>query len=218
MFSPTRPFNRNRSQKSLLPWKEIVLPKDKGGLGLRSTRENNIALLGKLIDAFLHDRGKWWVQVLAKKYLGPNAMLAGTYKAGDTYVWKGIIKAVKELGQGFRSATGSRHMGRWQMGTFETLTIFPGELKDVILQVSSNPMNPMGEDSLQWIGNPNGIYNMNGLYINALLVIEFGNKYGKSPVPGMELQRASIFRERGNNRVVDAMARVNLQDSILKRV
>lgn len=43
---------------NLVPWKEVTRHKSEGGLGLRSSRLNNVALLGKLVDSLVNDDGK----------------------------------------------------------------------------------------------------------------------------------------------------------------
>lgn len=71
---------------NLVPWEEITRPKENGGLGLRSTRLNNIAMLGKLVENLLHDRGKLWVLALTHKYLGNDIVLDGEYRQGNSYI------------------------------------------------------------------------------------------------------------------------------------
>lgn len=73
--------DNNRSW-NLVYWEEVTRLKELGGLELRSTRVNNIAMLGKLVEDLLHDREKHWVLALSQKYLGNNIALDGNYKAG----------------------------------------------------------------------------------------------------------------------------------------
>ena len=70
----------------LVPWKDMICSKAEGGLGLRSTRVNNIAMLGKLIEHLLHDRGKLWVQAISQKYLSNSLVFTGSYSQGLTYI------------------------------------------------------------------------------------------------------------------------------------
>lgn len=77
----------NTRSWNLVYWEEVTRLKELGGLELRSTRVNNIAMLGKLVEDLLHDREKPWVLALSQKYLGNNIALDGNYKAGNSYIW-----------------------------------------------------------------------------------------------------------------------------------
>lgn len=72
-------------------FKDITYPKTMGGLGIRSTRLNNITMLGKLVDDLLHDKGQLWVRSLVDKYLSNDHILISNFKSGDSYIWRGII-------------------------------------------------------------------------------------------------------------------------------
>lgn len=84
-----------------------------GGLGLRSTRDNNISLLGKLVDSLLHDKDKIWVKALSEKYLANDSVLVANYKYGDSYIWKGIIQAKNNIAAGFGAQLGSGTSSFW---------------------------------------------------------------------------------------------------------
>src|ERR1044072_9064433 len=86
---------------NLVCWDEISCPKINGGLGIRSARNNNLALLGKIVNDMLHGGDKLWVQVLSEKYLQKDIVLAENYKTGDSYIWRGIMKAKEKLKDGF---------------------------------------------------------------------------------------------------------------------
>jgi hypothetical protein len=51
-----------------ISWKQVCMGKEYGGLGVRQTREFNIALLGKWCWRLLVDRGGMWYRVLAARY------------------------------------------------------------------------------------------------------------------------------------------------------
>lgn len=44
---------------NLVPWNEIACPKEDGGLGIRITHKNNVALLGKLVEDLLRGDQKF---------------------------------------------------------------------------------------------------------------------------------------------------------------
>src|ERR1044072_1315912 len=50
----------NTRSWNLVPWAEIVCPKADGGLRIRSTRNNNVALLGKMLEDLLNAENKFW--------------------------------------------------------------------------------------------------------------------------------------------------------------
>lgn len=59
----------NTPNWNLVPWCDITCPKMVGGLGIRSARVNNMALLGNLLEDIIRHPHKFWVQVLSQKYL-----------------------------------------------------------------------------------------------------------------------------------------------------
>src|ERR1044072_6453265 len=87
----------NTRSWNLVSWDKITKPKEQGGIGLRSARANNIALLGRLVDDLIHEPQKPWVRALAEKYLQQTSVLAGKYHAGDFYIWRGIMLAKEKL-------------------------------------------------------------------------------------------------------------------------
>eukprot|EP00253_Pinus_taeda_P016021 PITA_16021 len=79
---------------SLVKWSKVILPMEKGGLGIRVPRLANIAMGFKLIWRIINDKGSWWTDVIKKKYLnGANSnILAETIiDRPSTPVWK-LIK------------------------------------------------------------------------------------------------------------------------------
>lgn len=53
----------------LVAWNEVTKPKASGGLGIRTARANNAAMLGKLGWEIVSGKSKLWVQVCQHKYL-----------------------------------------------------------------------------------------------------------------------------------------------------
>lgn len=98
---------------NLVPWREVNQRKEEGGLGVRSSRLNNVALLGKLVEELVHDSGKFWVTTLAHKYLQHESVLEGKYKPGDSYIWRSIVRAKNSVTQGFKPLMGSGESSLW---------------------------------------------------------------------------------------------------------
>lgn len=73
-------------------WKDICLPKSLRGLGIRSATLFNKAALAKLGWICLTKPANWWVQLMAKKYLGKECFLAMTKRTSHLLTWKAIVK------------------------------------------------------------------------------------------------------------------------------
>ena len=55
-------------KQHLISWKKVYLPKKEGGLGIRSSRDMNTALLAKIGWRLLEDKTSLWAKVLRSKY------------------------------------------------------------------------------------------------------------------------------------------------------
>jgi hypothetical protein len=71
-------WSKHGSSRSwhLVSWTEKVNPKRQGGLGLGAARQNNIALLGKLVGSFIEEPDKLWVKILYEKYIQDDHILS----------------------------------------------------------------------------------------------------------------------------------------------
>jgi hypothetical protein len=57
--------------------------------------------LGKVVAGFVEEHDKLWVTVFSQKYLKGNSILSIIPHAGDSYVWRGILKARDAIREGF---------------------------------------------------------------------------------------------------------------------
>jgi hypothetical protein len=93
----------------LVGWNKIARPKNIGGLGIRSAREANTCLLGKLVWDLVQKNNKLWVNILSDKYTaGPNIFHASV-NSSSSPIWSSIIR-VKEIlknGYSWRAGSGS---------------------------------------------------------------------------------------------------------------
>ncbi|CAL1356334.1 unnamed protein product [Linum trigynum] len=82
---------QGRRRIHLINWETICLPKDQGGLGLRSARELNAAYHMKLAWTMLTNPDELWVQVLKEKYLktGPSGVQVRRQSGGSS-LWRGL--------------------------------------------------------------------------------------------------------------------------------
>lgn len=94
-------------------WHDVTLPKEHGELELRDAQLNNVAMLGKLVDIFLHEQHKSWVQALSQQYLVEKSILAGIYKNVDSYILKGISGAMELVCDGFHPQLGNDGSSIW---------------------------------------------------------------------------------------------------------
>lgn len=55
---------------SLVKWDRVIQPKSKGGLGIRSAKDMNIAFMTKLGWRMMKEDNSLWANVLVNKYMG----------------------------------------------------------------------------------------------------------------------------------------------------
>nr|KYP35940.1 Putative ribonuclease H protein At1g65750 family [Cajanus cajan] len=93
-------------QWNLVSWKDVIKPKDYGGLAMRDTRSANTSLLGKLIWDLMHHPDKPWVSLLTHKYLHSSPLLNYVVPPGASQVWRSIHKALSVLRSGYGPCLG----------------------------------------------------------------------------------------------------------------
>lgn len=88
-------------------WDVVTSPKNKGGLGVRLTREANTSMLGKLVWQLHETSNKFWVEVMRNKYCGTTPFIEVKKRQGS-FTWNSIQKAKLALqeGYGFRPGRG----------------------------------------------------------------------------------------------------------------
>lgn len=70
--------------RSLVAWKTVQEPKERGGLGLGNLRKRNVALLGKWLWRFPLERRALWARIITSKYgLQPNGWDAKVVSRGS---------------------------------------------------------------------------------------------------------------------------------------
>lgn len=98
----------------MVRWNVITQSKKHGGLGVRRSRDQNVALLGKLVWDILVSKDKLWVHVLKNIYLSVDHMLSYKHKSGSP-VWKAITKSLDILRDGFVFKIGSGDTNIWSI-------------------------------------------------------------------------------------------------------
>ncbi|XP_039684948.1 uncharacterized protein [Medicago truncatula] len=103
----------NNTGIHLVNWKTITSEKQNGGLGIRTAREANTSLLGKLVWDLVQATNKLWVHTLSNKYVsGPNTLHA-TINSSSSPTWSSIIKAKNVLQSGYCWRPGSGSSSFW---------------------------------------------------------------------------------------------------------
>lgn len=103
--------NQNKGL-NLVNWHQVTLPKSLGGLGIRTARETNTSLLGKLVWDLQQDRDKLWVHLLKHKYKVEGNFLNSSSKVGSS-TWGAISKAKSILRGGFEFRIGEGNLSLW---------------------------------------------------------------------------------------------------------
>eukprot|EP00253_Pinus_taeda_P008374 PITA_08374 len=102
---------------SLVKWSKVILPLEKGGLGIRVPRLANIAMGFKLIWRILSEKGAWWTEIIKKKYLNGvnNNILSETIiDRHCTPVWKLIKKSLPQIKSHIsRAPSNGRRINVW---------------------------------------------------------------------------------------------------------
>ncbi|CAN1139014.1 Putative ribonuclease H protein At1g65750, partial [Linum perenne] len=89
---------------SLVRWDKVTKTKDIGGLGIRETRKNNIALLGKMVWQLICNKKCLWVDLFSAKY---GDITSSNARYNDSPHWKTLRRAYDALQGSFR----------WRVGT-----------------------------------------------------------------------------------------------------
>ncbi|GLU11146.1 hypothetical protein SLE2022_279100 [Rubroshorea leprosula] len=99
----------------LVNWDSICMPRDLGGLGLRSARENNQAMITKLGWQLISTPNKPWCKALLVKYLKNGPLMHCSIIQTASATWKSILKCRSILQLGLRWRVGDRQQIKfWQ--------------------------------------------------------------------------------------------------------
>jgi len=98
---------------NLVNWHKVTTPKHLGGLGIRTARETNTSLLGKLVWDMVQSSNKLWVQLLSNKYIGGWNFLQASIQTNSSPSWSSIIRAKNILNHGYSWHAGSGSSSFW---------------------------------------------------------------------------------------------------------
>ncbi|KAI5312444.1 hypothetical protein L3X38_041617 [Prunus dulcis] len=92
---------------SPVAWKEVCMPKDLGGVGVRMANHFNLAALAKLGWKCITDHSNWWVKVVSQKYLRYEMFFSIQKESNHSVAWKSILDARQVLCKGLRWVVGN---------------------------------------------------------------------------------------------------------------
>ncbi|CAN1156116.1 Putative ribonuclease H protein At1g65750 [Linum perenne] len=161
----------------LISWDRICLPKNQGGLGIRSARTLNRAYMVKLAFRFFKEHEPLWVQVLQSKYFRTTTEgFRPRHTSSISPVWKGITTEWQTMLRGSRAAVRDGLNTKfwssiWVDGGLclldfasqDQLNLNLGE--PVAAYVGMSPPNPnRGEDEWSWGAEPDGRFSIQSAY------------------------------------------------------
>ncbi|KAM6563301.1 hypothetical protein CsatB_023299 [Cannabis sativa] len=93
-------FEKGNQGMHLKAWDKLCLPKSRGGLGFRKTKEMNLAFLAKWGWNLLIGCQSLCCKILEAKYLRGKDFLSCQYKDSDSWFWKNVVKSKTILRKG----------------------------------------------------------------------------------------------------------------------
>lgn len=119
----------------MVSWAKITQPRRRG-LGVRTARNQNVALLGKLVWDLLHSPHKLWVSILKAFYVKDGDFFKA-YSRKGSLVWVSITKAFVELKDGFECKAENGNsifwFDSWAMKSLLCDVVFAVDIHDVEL-------------------------------------------------------------------------------------
>ena len=99
----------DRKKVHLINWDTVCKSKDMGGLGIRNTRDANLAMLSKLGWKLSKNDKGLWAQVLRKKYMRHVSPRPENFKriSRNSHIWRGVVKTSKILKSGTKWRLGN---------------------------------------------------------------------------------------------------------------
>ncbi|CAH9071355.1 unnamed protein product [Cuscuta epithymum] len=88
-------------------WQDLCKPKQKGGLGYRSLREFNIAMLGKQAWRLTTDTNSLVSKVFKSRYFPKSSFLDAKLGSNPSYIWRSVFEAQGIIRDGTRRRVGN---------------------------------------------------------------------------------------------------------------
>lgn len=97
---------------NLVKWRQVAQPRNSGGLGIRSARHMNIALLGKLVAELVAESRAPWAQLIRNRY-GCKELIFPPRHGYCSPTYRAISKASHYLLDGFDFKIGNGKCNFW---------------------------------------------------------------------------------------------------------
>ena len=123
-------WNKEPNYSPLIGWDKICQPVNKGGLGIRKTKDINCALQYKLLWKILAEPENCWVKVITGKYLKQTGILDYTRdrQKSSSWQWRNMTDLLNEFKKGLM----------WRVGNGENIRFWkdPWILEKPIEQIT----------------------------------------------------------------------------------
>lgn len=189
-----------RRKTPLVKWSRVCTPKNQGGLGIRTSREMNQALLAKLGWKLSTNEQALWARIIRAKYLNETNFLVrnGTTARFWMDTWLGtkqlIHHATSNLSVPELQSTVNQY---WVNGDWNWIALEHKLPQEIILLLQSFSFDPdcTDGDIPYWIHTPDGLFSTKSAYFS--MVQENGR-----PVDKKNSQRArrNMIRDPSCNR------------------
>ncbi|GLU14892.1 hypothetical protein SLE2022_314330 [Rubroshorea leprosula] len=142
----------------LVSWEAVCRTRDLGGLGLRSAKENNQALITKLGWQLISNPSKPWCRALTAKYLKCGSLMYCPTSPIASATWKSILKCRNILQLGLRWRVGDGQ----QIKFWQDVWVGDKPLYEVVLSPTlpgfvdipvSYAITPSGDWNESWLGH-----------------------------------------------------------------
>ncbi|CAA0805822.1 Unknown protein [Striga hermonthica] len=97
----------------LVKWPTVATPRRSGGLGLRQTRQMNIAMLGKKVSEYIEGTSSLWVEVLTDRFGRGYEGIKGS-KIQSSSVWTAMRRCFSIIEKGFTYRMGNGETNFWE--------------------------------------------------------------------------------------------------------
>ena len=109
------------SKLSLVPWKDICLPKNEGGLGLKDLRSWNSSLLSKVLWNIHNKKDSLWIKWVSNEYLISGSIWERDFRKDDSPIFKKLLAIRNSLMSEGSPGEAMNILSGWVVnGTFST--------------------------------------------------------------------------------------------------
>lgn len=94
--------NQEANKIHWIIWKDLGLPKKEGGMGFRSPRDFNTALLAKQCWRLMMEPDAFWAQLIKSRYFPNNDFLEAKKGARSSWAWSSLLAGRDVIANGAR--------------------------------------------------------------------------------------------------------------------